>query len=132
MNPSQQMTPVVARVSSSWPATIGLNSTTSSSAGIIVRFVRGLRAAWVSGGEWERAKLVQSVYDKVIVRDRVVVEVGLTDDANRHGLVWALPEEVRVALARPAGAKRKQTTIVRVPIHGRAEWLAATRKRAAS
>ena len=25
-------------------------------------------------------------------------------------------------LARPAGAKRRQTTIVGVPIHGKAEW----------
>ena len=55
------------------------------------------------GGEWERAKLVQSVYVEVVVNDREVVEVELTDDAKRHGLAWALPEQVRVVLARPAG-----------------------------
>ena len=35
-------------------------------------------------------------------------------------------------MARPAGARRRQTTIVRVPIHGKAEWHAATRERSAS
>jgi hypothetical protein len=69
----------------------------------MVRFLRDLRAAWADGGEWERAKLVQSVYDKVVVNDREVVEVELTDDAKRHGLAWALPEQVQVVLARPAG-----------------------------
>ena len=55
------------------------------------------------GGEWERAKLVASVYDRIVVNDREVVEVELTDDAKRHGLAWALPEQVVVVLARPAG-----------------------------
>jgi hypothetical protein len=59
--------------------------------------------------EWERAKLVASVYDR-IVNDREVVEVELTEDAKRHGLAWALPEQVVVVLARPAGARRRQTT----------------------
>jgi hypothetical protein len=49
------------------------------------------------------AKLGQSIYDRVVVNDTEVVEVELTDDAKRHGLAWALPEQVRVALARPAG-----------------------------
>jgi hypothetical protein len=38
-----------------------------------------------------------------VVNENEVVEVELTDHAKRHGLVWALPEEIRVALARPAG-----------------------------
>jgi hypothetical protein len=95
-------------------------------------FLRDLRAAWASGGEWERAKLRASVYDRIVVNGREVVAVELTDDANRHGLAWALPEQVVVALARPAGARRRQTTIVRVPVRGRAEWMASTRKRSAS
>jgi hypothetical protein len=60
-------------------------------------------ASWEEGGEWERAKLVASVYDRIVVNDREVVEVELTDDAKRHGLAWALPEQVVVVLARPAG-----------------------------
>ena len=46
---------------------------------------------------------MQSVYDKVVVNDREVIEVELNEDAKRHGFAWALPEEVVVVLARPAG-----------------------------
>jgi hypothetical protein len=98
----------------------------------IVRFLQDLKASWDRGGEWERAKLVASVYDKVVVNDREVIEVELTEDAKRHGLALALPETMKVVMARPAGARRKQTTIVRVPIRGKAEWLGATRERSAS
>jgi hypothetical protein len=55
------------------------------------------------GWRCERAKLVASVNDRIIVNDREVVEVELTEDAKRHGLAWALPEQVVVVLARPAG-----------------------------
>jgi hypothetical protein len=37
-----------------------------------------------------------------------------------------------VVLARPAGARHRQTTIVRVPIHSAAEWKASGRKQSAS
>ena len=46
---------------------------------------------------------MQSVYDKVVVNDREVIEVELTEDAKRHGLTWALPQQAVVVLARPAG-----------------------------
>ena len=69
----------------------------------MVRFLRDLKASWDLAGEWERAKLVASVYDRVVVNDREVVEVELTEDAKRHGVAWALPEQVVVVLARPAG-----------------------------
>lgn len=107
-------------------------SSTLSDGDAIVRFLRDLNAAWAEVGEWERAKLVASVYDRIAVNDKEVVEVEFTDDAKRHGLAWALPEQVVVVMARPAGARRRQSTIVRVPIHGKAEWLAATCKRSAS
>jgi hypothetical protein len=48
------------------------------------------------------AQLVASVYDRIVVNDREVVEVELTDDAKRHGLAWALPEQVVVVVASPA------------------------------
>lgn len=107
-------------------------SSSISDGDAIVRFLRDLKASWAQGGESERAKLVASVYDKVVVNDKEVIEVELTDDAKRHGLAWALPEQVVVVLARPAGARHRQTTIVRVPIHGRAKWEATTPKRSAS
>jgi hypothetical protein len=47
--------------------------------------------------------VVQTVNDKVGVNDREVPELEFTDDARRHGLAWALPEQVVVVLARPAG-----------------------------
>ncbi len=99
----------------------------------IVRFLRDLKLAWDKGGEKERANLVASVYDRVVVTDKGIVEVELTEDAMRHGLALALPERVRVAMARPARDGRRQTTIVCVPIRGRAEWLGTTtRRRSAS
>jgi len=98
----------------------------------IVRFLRDLEAAWAQAAEWERAELVASVYDRIVVNDREVVEVELSDDAKRHGLAWALPEDVVVILARPAGGRRRQTTIVRVTIRGRAEWMAARSDQSAS
>jgi hypothetical protein len=67
----------------------------------------------------------------VIVNDEKVVEVELTEDAKRHGLAWALPEQVKVVMARPAGAKRRQTMIVRVPIHAAAAWDSASDRRSA-
>jgi hypothetical protein len=69
----------------------------------IVRFLRDLRASWDTGGEWERAKLVASVYDRVVVNYRAIVEVDLTEDAKHHGLALALPERLKVVMARPAG-----------------------------
>jgi DNA invertase Pin-like site-specific DNA recombinase len=113
-------------------AVAAVPSSAISDADAIVRFLRDLEASWAEGGEWERAKLVASVYDKIVVNDREVVEVELTEDAKRHGLTWALPEKVVVVLARPAGARHRQTTIVRVPIRGKAEWLGAIRERSAS
>lgn len=77
-------------------------SSSISDGDVIVRFLSDLKASWVHGGEWERAKLVASVYGRVVVNDREVVEVELTEDAKRHGLAWALPEKVVVVLARPA------------------------------
>ena len=98
----------------------------------IVRFLRDLKSSRDGGAERERARLVASVYDTFVVNGTEVVEVELTEDAKRHGLALALPEQVGVALARPAGARRRQTTIVRVPIRGKAEWVEATRERSAS
>ena len=68
----------------------------------IVRFLRDLQAAWEQGGEAERAALVASVYDRIVATDQGIIEVELTEDAMRHGLAIALPELVKVVLARPA------------------------------
>ena len=60
----------------------------------------------VAGAETEPAvpeRLVASIYDKIVVNDREVIEVELTEDAKRHGLALALPETVKVVMARPAG-----------------------------
>jgi hypothetical protein len=68
----------------------------------IVRFLRDLQAAWEQGGEAERAALVASVYERIVATDQGIIEVELTEDAMRHGLAIALPELVKVVLARPA------------------------------
>lgn len=68
----------------------------------VVRFLRDLQAAWALGGEEERAALVASVYERIVATDQGIIEVELTEDAMRHGLAIALPELVKVVLARPA------------------------------
>ena len=55
----------------------------------IVTFLRDLKASWEAGGDWERAKVVASVYDRIVVTDKDVVEVELTEDVKRHGLALA-------------------------------------------
>jgi hypothetical protein len=49
-----------------------------------------LKLARERGGEAERANLVASAYDRVVVTDKGIVEVELTEDAMRHGLAIAL------------------------------------------
>jgi hypothetical protein len=98
-----------ARLTAELDALVDVRPAASMSDGDrIVRFLRDLKLAWEKGGEAERANLVASVYDRVIVTDRGIVEVELTEDAMRHGLALALalPERVKVVLARPARAGR--------------------------
>jgi hypothetical protein len=45
---------------------------------------------------------VASVHDRVVVTDKGIMEVELTEGALRPGLAIAVPERVKVALARPA------------------------------
>jgi hypothetical protein len=68
----------------------------------IVRFLRDLQATGAHGGEAERVALVACVYDRIVATDQGIIEVELTEDAVRHGLAIALPEQVKVVLARPA------------------------------
>jgi hypothetical protein len=42
------------------------------------------------------------VYARIVATDEGTIEVELTEDAMRHGLAIALPELVKVVLARPA------------------------------
>lgn len=60
-------------------------------------------------------------HERIVVAGRQFVSARLTPSAYERGLGAIIP---KVVMARPAGAKRRQTTIVRVPIRGKAEWLA--------
>ncbi len=92
-----------ARLTAELDALVDVRPAASMSDGDrIVRFLRDLKLAWDKGGEAERANLVATVYDRVVVTDKGIVEVELTEDVMRHGLALALPERVKVVLARPA------------------------------
>ena len=64
-----------------------------------------------------QAQPVGSVYLRITIEDGAIVKVKLTEAAERHGFLEALPETV--VMARPAGARGPQTTVVRIPIVGR-------------
>lgn len=51
----------------------------------------------------ERGALLRAIYDRIEVAGDGRLRVALTPDAERHGLALALPEQVMLALARPAG-----------------------------
>ena len=63
----------------------------------------------------------------MVVRGREIASVRLTPAAYAHGMALALPE--KVAMARPTGFGRALATYD-MPIEGRDEWLAASRRTA--
>ena len=81
------------------------------------RSLTAMRDAWGDADLAARAQLVGSVYQRITVADGAIVKVELTEGAKRHGFLEALPETV--VMARPAGARGPQTTVVRIPIVGR-------------
>ena len=70
-----------------------------------VAFTEGIAATWAMATPEERARLVQSTYERVSVRGSQVLRVKLTPMAEQVGLPALLPENVRVewAVARPTG-----------------------------
>ena len=98
-----------------------------------VAVLREFAETWAeveSGGPEERAalaRLIASVYERVTVKGREVVEVELTQTAYAQGFAPALPERVEWVRARPTGVGRAITTYV-ILIVGRDEWLAAARR----
>ena len=76
----------------------------------------------------ERAELMHAIYDRVTVAGPEIVGVRLTQAAYAHGLALALPE--KVVMARPTRDGRVLTAY-RIPIEGRAEWMAVARARSA-
>jgi hypothetical protein len=65
--------------------------------------------------------------DRIIVAGRRIVSVRLTPSAYAHGFALALPE--KVVMARRTGVGRAASTYT-IPIEGRDEWLAASRRQA--
>jgi hypothetical protein len=62
---------------------------------------------WKHATPQGRAELLNSIYERIVVRGEEIVRVRLTPDAYAQGLAKALPEEVALApewgLARPTG-----------------------------
>lgn len=115
---------------------------TSIDGGRAVEYIRTFAASWAKAKPPTRARMIQSVYEEIVVRGEEFVSVRLTPDAYAHGLALALPAEVVVpalptwggprrgsnmALARPTGVGRALAAYA-IPIEGRGEWLAAARR----
>ena len=65
--------------------------------------IRDFKGSWDAAAEPARAAMLQSVYDEVVVEGEEFAYVTLTPDAYACGMALALPEEVRMSLARPTG-----------------------------
>jgi DNA invertase Pin-like site-specific DNA recombinase len=94
----------------------------------VVERLRDIAATWAKAELAARAQLVARLYRRITVVDGRIQLVALSDEAKRLGLVLAMSETV--AMARPAGARRGEATVVRIPIEGRDEWLRAARRSA--
>lgn len=94
----------------------------------VIARLQAFRETWAGASPEAQAALVRQVYRRIVVEDRRIVEVELTELAKRHGFMDVLSERVDVVvLARPAGARRTQSITVAVPIVGRRAWLRAAR-----
>lgn len=90
----------------------------------VVARLRAIAETWRLADAEARKTVIDRIYRRITVEDGRILEVDLTEEAKRLGMVLALPETV--AMARPAGARVGIAT-VRVPIVGRADWLRAAR-----
>jgi hypothetical protein len=74
----------------------------------------------------EKADLMHSIYDRIVVRGPEFVGARLTPEAYSLGLALALPE--KVVLARPTGVKptRTHSGLKSIPIEGAHDWEVAT------
>ena len=64
---------------------------------------------------------MHAIYERITVSGPEIVGVRLTAAAYAHGLALALPE--KVAMARPTGVGRADTTDILMPIDGREDWI---------
>ena len=71
----------------------------------------------------QRAEIAQNLFSAVRVRDHLIVSARLAHDEYLP-LVASAEARNQVGMARPEGVGRALTAY-RMPIEGRAEWLAA-------
>jgi hypothetical protein len=64
-------------------------------------YLRDIRTMWQEMDEAGRRDLIATIYERITVTSDGIVSVRLTQEAERHGAMLALPETV--ALARPEG-----------------------------
>ena len=94
-----------------------------------VEWLRTLSETWQQADVPEaKSELLHAIYERIVVAGRDFVAARLTPAAYAHGLALALPEVV--VKARPTGVGHALTTS-RIPIEGRAEWVAAAEARSA-
>ena len=74
----------------------------------------------------ENSDVIHAIYERITIEGPRFVGLRLTPAAYRHGLALALPDAV---VARPTGVGRAASTYT-IPIEGRDEWLAASRRQA--
>lgn len=94
---------------------------------VAIAYLRALPKLWRQTDDAGRRAIALGTYERVWITSDGIVDVELTADAIRHGMLAALPE--KVLLARPAGAGIT-SNIIRVRIRGQREARAAIRRTA--
>jgi len=96
--------------------------------------LHSIHETWKHATPQGQAELLNSIYERIVVRGEEILRVRLTPDAYAQGLATALPQDVELApewvLARPTGVGHALATY-RIPLEGRDEWLAAAEARSA-
>jgi hypothetical protein len=72
-------------------------------------WLRDMRRLWRSMDDQGRRDLAAAIYERITVTSERIVEVELTQEAQRHGAALALPEWVLVA--RLEGSEHALPTI---------------------
>lgn len=97
-----------------------------------LHWLTNLASLWQATSAEGRRAMATAMFAKLGAVDRRIVDVDVTEDAERRGLVLALPTTIRgVSVVGDTGVRPIAVTSWPVRIARRPEWLAAARRRSA-
>lgn len=97
-----------------------------------LHWLSGLVDLWTDTTPAGRRALAVAIFAKLGAVDRRIVDVDVTEDAERRGLVLALPTRLHeVSVVGDTGARPMAVTSWPLRIARRREWLAIARRRSA-